>query len=90
MKTQNNIRDLRNKIDQIDKNIFDLLDKRFSICKEIGQLKYLSNINIDDPHREDQIIDTINSIMDGRVTRGEIEEIFEPIFLISKKKQKSK
>ena len=90
MKTQNNIRDLRNKIDQIDKNIFDLIGKRFSICKEIGQLKYLSKTNIDDPDREDQIIDTINSIMDGRVTRGEIEEIFEPIFNISKKKQKSK
>tara|TARA_B100001175_G_C19500580_1_gene637845 strand:+ start:1377 stop:1649 length:273 start_codon:yes stop_codon:yes gene_type:complete len=90
MKTQNNIRDLRNKIDQIDKNIFDLLDKRFSICKEIGKLKLLNKVNIDDPDRENQIIDTINSIMDGRVTKDEIKEVFEPIFNISKKKQKSK
>ena len=45
MKTLNNIRDLRNGIGQIDRNIFDLLDKRFFFCKEIGQLKYLSRIN---------------------------------------------
>ena len=90
MKTQNNIRDLRNKIDQIDKNIFDLLDKRFSICKEIGKLKLLDKAKIDDPDRENQIIDTIDSISDCKITRDEIIEIFKPIFNISKKKQKSK
>ena len=90
MKSKNDIHDLRKDIDIIDEKIFDLLVKRFSISDEIGKLKLLKRVDIDDPGREKQIIDRIDSKMRGRITRSEIIAILGPIFSVSKKKQKNK
>ncbi len=90
MKSKNDIHDLRKDIDIIDEKIFDLLVKRFSISDGIGKLKLLKRVDIDDPGREKQIIDRIDSKMRGRITRSEIIAILGPIFSVSKKKQKNK
>ena len=90
MKTKNDIHNLRKDIDIIDDKIFDLLVKRFSISDGIGKLKLLKRVDIDDPGREKQIIDRIDSKMRGRITRNEIIAILGPIFSVSKKKQKNK
>ena len=90
MKPKNDIHDLRKDIDIIDEKIFDLLVKRFSISDGIGKLKLLKRVDIDDPGREKQIIDRIDSKMRGRITRSEIIAILGPIFSVSKKKQKNK
>ena len=90
MKFKNDIHDLRKDIDIIDEKIFDLLVKRFSISDRIGKLKLLKRVDIDDPSREKQIIDRIDSKMRGRITRSEIIAILGPIFSVSKKKQKNK
>ena len=90
MKSKNDIHDLRKDIDIIDEKIFDLLVKRFSISDGIGKLKLLKRVDIDDPSREKQIIDRIDSKMRGRITRNEIIAILGPIFSVSKKKQKNK
>ena len=90
MKPKNDIHDLRKDIDIIDEKIFDLLVKRFSISDEIGKLKLLKRVDIDDPGREKQIIDRIDSKIRGRITRNEIIAILGPIFSVSKKKQKNK
>ena len=90
MKSKNDIHDLRKDIDIIDEKIFDLLVKRFSISDRIGKLKLLKRVDIDDPSREKQIIDRIDSKMRGRITRNEIIAILGPIFSVSKKKQKNK
>ena len=90
MKSKNDIHDLRKNIDIIDEKIFDLLVKRFSISDRIGKLKLLKRVDIDDPGREKQIIDRIDSKMRGRITRNEIIAILGPIFSVSKKKQKNK
>tara|TARA_B100001123_G_C14784415_1_gene817893 strand:+ start:360 stop:632 length:273 start_codon:yes stop_codon:yes gene_type:complete len=90
MKSKNDIHDLRKNIDIIDEKIFDLLVKRFSISDRIGKLKLLKRVDIDDPGREKQIIDRIDSKIRGRITRNEIIAILGPIFSVSKKKQKNK
>ena len=90
MKSKNDIHDLRKDIDIIDEKIFDLLVKRFSISDRIGKLKLLKRVDIDDPGREKQIIDRIDSKIRGRITRNEIIAILGPIFSVSKKKQKNK
>ena len=90
MKSKNDIHDLRKDIDIIDEKIFDLLVKRFSISDGIGKLKLLKRVDINDPGREKQIIDRIDSKIRGRITRNEIIAILGPIFSVSKKKQKNK
>ena len=46
------LKKLREEIDKIDDEILDLLDKRMSIVKEVGELKLKSNVAIYHPKRE--------------------------------------
>jgi len=88
MKAQDKISKLRKNIDTIDYKIIDLLDQRFSISKEIGEIKSSHDINVDDPNREKQIIDRLGDKMTGKLDKEEIIAIFEPIYNISKRLQK--
>ena len=88
MKAKDKISELRKNIDTIDYKIIDLLDRRFSISKEIGEIKSSHDINVDDPNREKQIIDHLGDKMTGKLDKEEIRAIFEPIYNISKRLQK--
>ena len=47
---------LRNKIDLLDEQMLDLLVQRFSVSREIGEIKASVGINIGDPNRKQEII----------------------------------
>ena len=79
---------IRNKIDLLDEQILDLLLQRFSITKEIGEIKASDGINIGDPNREKEIIDRLAEKLEGKLDRKDIAAIFGPIYHISKKLQK--
>ena len=51
------INDLRTKIDKIDDEIMNLLDKRFSIAIHIGNLKELAKTSVLDTKRENIVLD---------------------------------
>lgn len=51
------INDLRTKIDKIDDEIMNLLDKRFSIAIHIGNLKELTKTSVLDTKREKIVLD---------------------------------
>ncbi len=55
----------RNKIDEIDNQIWQLLNERFKVTKEIGMLKKEQAGIVLDPNREQAIID--------RITNSELE-----------------
>ena len=90
MKAQDKIRKLRKNIDTIDYKIIDLLDWRFSISKEIGEIKASSSIEISDPDREKEIIERLAKKLAGKLDKDDIASIFEPVYKISKKFQKNK
>ena len=50
------INELRNKIDQIDKEMKELFIQRMGISKQIGQYKKEHHLNILDVKREEEII----------------------------------
>ncbi|MEA1882166.1 MAG: chorismate mutase [Candidatus Marinimicrobia bacterium] len=52
MEPKEKINQLRNKIDEFDNQMLDLLVQRFSVSKEIGEIKALSGFNIGDSDRE--------------------------------------
>ena len=54
------IDDLRIQIDKIDDEIMSLLDKRFNLTKEIGELKKQSNREVLDTKRENNIRNKIS------------------------------
>ena len=48
----------RREIDQIDAKLLDLINRRFSIAKEIGNIKNHANAAIIDTTRESHVIHT--------------------------------
>ncbi len=77
------LKDLRNKIDEIDNEITELFKKRLEIVKEVGEEKKKTGKAVNDPDRERNIL--------LRVTEGATEtqqmylkRVFENVFEISK------
>ena len=90
MSPKEKIDSLRDKIDYLDNQILDFLLKRFSISKQIGEIKASNNIKIHDPNREKEIIEHLANKLDGKLNKEDIASIFDPVYKISKKFQKNK
>ena len=88
MHSKEKINVLRNKIDLLDEQMLDLLVQRFSVSREIGEIKASGGINIGDRNREQEIIDRLAEKLEGKLERNDIAAIFRPIYHISKKLQK--
>ena len=56
---QENIHELRNQIDNIDREIMHLLSDRMKLSEAIGNYKKLNNISIYQPDRWNEIIETV-------------------------------
>ena len=87
MNTDKEIEKLRRKVDAFDDRILDILIQRFSVVKEIGQIKSISTINIDHHDREKEIAERLANNLKGKLHRKDIMKILKPIFEISKKFQ---
>ena len=90
MNPSKKINKLRDEIDQIDQDLTNLLLKRFSITKKIGQVKTSNLIDIDDSTREDKIINHLSNKANNDLKKEDIADIFKLIFNISKNLQKTK
>ena len=53
------INNLRQKINEIDSKIIELLRERFNVVKDIGKHKKKNGLPIKDPKREQEIIEKI-------------------------------
>jgi chorismate mutase len=89
MHSKEKIIELRQIIDFLDDQMLDLLVQRFAVSIEIGEIKASSSINIDDPNREQEIINRLANKLEGKLDRDDIAAIFGPIYHISKKLQKT-
>jgi chorismate mutase len=88
MDSKEKINILRKKIDSLDDQILDLLIDRFSVSKEIGEIKSIENLKVGDPNREQDIIDRLSERYAGKLEHKDIAAIFGPIYHISKNTQK--
>ena len=88
MDSKEKINILRKKIDSLDDQILDLLIDRFSVSKEIGEIKSIENLKVGDPNREREIIERLAEKLEGNLDRDDIAAIFGTIYHISKKIQK--
>ena len=79
--------DLRNKLDNIDNKLLELINERMHIVHQVGALKAKSGGAIYRPEREKAIIDRlekINNSNGGLLNRSAIEALFLEIFAISR------
>ena len=84
------IKELRNSIDKVDDQIFDLILKRFNYVEKIGNIKKKMNIPVDDKAREEIIIERLSEKLSTKINYKEIKKIIGPIISISKDIQRRK
>ena len=89
MSSKNKIKEFREKINSIDNRIIKLLEERFLIAKEIGQIKFNSNNKILDAKREREIIDNLN-IKTKIISKESLSVIYKNVFKVSREIQSLK
>ena len=79
--SKNKIKPIRQKIDAIDHQILQLIQKRGSLAQKIGKLKSLmsSNVSFYKPNREAEIIRNISKLNQGPISEEKIQYIFKEI-----------
>lgn len=71
------IHELRERIDEIDEEILELLDERVDTSKEIGEIKREKGISITDTEREEEVLERAKGY----------KAVFEEIINTCKKKE---
>ncbi len=70
---------LRARVDSIDEQLVRLLNERASVALEIGRRKAKDGIKAYDPARERVVIERINALNQGPLSKGALEEIYRDI-----------
>ena len=79
---------LRDKIDQIDDKLIELILQRLSISHQLGVLKQGLAMPIDDPVREQTILNRLTDRAEKVEYRQALESIYCSIFRASKQLQR--
>jgi len=74
-----NIEDWRIKIDEIDKQLVELLNERSRCVVEIGRIKQVSGEALYQPDREKQVLDGVVHANPGPLPDAAIRRLFERI-----------
>ncbi|MFH0963985.1 MAG: prephenate dehydratase [Planctomycetota bacterium] len=77
------IRDLRKKIDQIDEEIVQLLNRRADIVCQIGRVKRTENSQIYAPHREKEVYELVTKLNRGPLRPEGIRAIYREVMSAS-------
>lgn len=75
----------RDGIDKIDKEIEQLLEKRFELTKAVGEYKKKNKLDIQNTNRENEVFENIRSL--NLENEKYIIEIYKYIMGISKEQQ---
>lgn len=81
------LRKLRENIDEIDKQIVALYEKRMAISKEVAEYKISTGKPVFDPVREQQKIKAVKELSDIEFNKKGVGELFSHIMAISRKFQ---
>ena len=73
------IDDWREKIDEIDRKLVQLLNERSRCAIEIGSLKRTMNLRIYDPEREREIFQRVREQNDGPLDDASLQRLFERV-----------
>ena len=82
------LKDLRNKIDQIDQELVTLIEQRLEVVKQIGSYKKKHNLPILDQNREQEVLDKNSKYLSNESNKEAYLEIMKNIMDVSKKIEK--
>lgn len=86
VKSEKEFQEIREKIDETDKKLLDVLEKRFELSREMALYKLVNDLPVKDNKREKKLIKNRidSSVLDQKFLR----KIFREILKESKKIQK--
>lgn len=70
---------LREKIDEVDRKLVDLLNERTRVVEEIGTVKRQSQLPVYEPKREDMVYANVSAHNHGPLPGDSAKRIFERI-----------
>ena len=79
----------RKGIDQVDKKLIELLNKRTDLVKKIGKVKQKKHESIYDAAREEEVLEKLLKQNKGSFPDSGLETVFREIFSVSRKVQQS-
>lgn len=79
---------LRKKIDFYDRILVYILNKRTDVAILIGKIKYSLDLPVYSPEREKDVMEKINRLNKGPLTKESLERIYERILDQSRATQK--
>jgi chorismate mutase len=71
--------DCRDRIDELDRRILELLNARTRIVEQIGRVKHGLNMPIYEPRREDEVFENVTANNTGPLTPDGVKRVFERI-----------
>ena len=80
-----NIEDWRDKIDEIDKKLVELLNERARSADEIGKIKQRLGMEAYSPKREKEVLDNVIKYNTGPLNNLALRRLFERIIDESRK-----
>jgi chorismate mutase len=80
----------RDRIDDLDRRLVELLNERTSIVEEIGRIKKEADLAIYEPSREGQVFENITAHNGGPLTGEGLKRIFERIIDEMRRVQKDR
>ena len=81
------IHNLRKDIDAVDAEIARLLERRFSLCNEIGQLKRQFDLSVEDPRREIVVLTKVAEATQDEQVRESVLNVYRVILKESREIQ---
>ena len=71
--------DWRRKIDEIDRQLVELLNQRSRCALEIGKIKQAENLPLYQPEREREVLENAERVNGGPLTDAAIRRLFERV-----------
>ena len=84
---ENKIEEHRKLIDELDKNLLELLNKRSEQSLIIRKLKPIAQAKLFDPAREQRIFDKLDAQNKGPMSNANVHEIYETLLKVMKEVQ---
>lgn len=81
------LNEIRENIDETDRAIVELFEKRMRLCEEVAEYKIETGKQVLDTTREKQKIEKVTALATGDFNKKSVEELFKQIMAMSRKMQ---
>lgn len=81
------LQDLRVQLNEIDRALVELMDRRFNISRMVGNAKKEKGLPVLDRSREEEILKRNREWLKDSVNQDAVEQMFEKLFEESRKLQ---